>query len=788
MSVLENHVSLTLPFRTSGSSLASDLSAELAELEANGVAPPVHVSHTVAKQRLLSSIQGEGSKVWAGMSKARAGGVVAGGAENHMDGNWAPEPEIGRRSLRHPNQTASVNWGGQESTRKAGMNGNPEMGNEEVTLRGVQSKIIRTKAALTEFLEELGLKEESANGAGNNVASWEDGEALSRGANLVRMLTVCVEEHGKLTAQLQLIRTEQGADCTDESAAESGSKRGGEGQAGSDLSFSNLVRRPGTAKGAAAGMQPMSGKGDEVQFEVGPAGRSGGAPEGDLMGLGVNPGSVDCSLSEDTDVVVMSDSEAEGPSEEGQLDREDVKGLGSNNRKTAACDEAKLCEQLLKVGEGMKNTAVYRGMGDSSAGAEKEECGREPAWGAEKASISERERWILTQLEQSEKRIQELQSEALADVAASHWALKNSAGETTEGGREGGGGDVADSDWPEETRAAATQFLQAMTAHLAGLFEEYHGLLAARWHDGRPSDGRQVAGAERVRLTGELKPEPSWDLLFSVEKLEVQAGGGALWAGPQTPPAGRVSGFELQSASATPGSEPQGYYDRAPNLDAGAVSYRYADIMLGASPESVACEGEPLRSVLSSPAGKNTRSAAAAFASWASAKPFFSDAGTQSELRELSDASVQCDLAPPVTRPLTVAQTGPKPTPLSSSPKASTDKFPSASLRYPPSQQPRPNPERRTISGRPALAPVSSNTLAVESPKQSPKVGRKRTSENRKVDVRRSPLEVRELGAREDKGIGGGDVLRRRCRTLECQVAALTGEYDVILVLLFEED
>ncbi|GAQ92712.1 Kinesin light chain [Klebsormidium nitens] len=80
----------------------------------------------------------------------------------------------------------------------------------------------------------------------------------------------------------------------------------------------------------------------------------------------------------------------------------------------------------------------------------------------------------------------------------------------------------------------------------------------------------------------------------------------------------------------------------------------------------------------------------------------------------------------------------------------------------------------RTVSGRPALAPVSSNTVGLESPKDSTKGGRKRTSGVRNLDVRGVSDALR-LGAQEREGNVDGDVLRRRCRTLECQVAALTG-------------
>ncbi|GAQ91648.1 hypothetical protein KFL_008250020 [Klebsormidium nitens] len=756
MNELEGSVSrasLPLPFHTSLSSFASDVSAQLVELEIRCDAQPVPANKAGAKQRLLSGI------------------LVRHAGESLMEGGWRSGAEVVKGSVGRSSGNASVDWGIEGDACKVSMNCGLQIGGGQGTLGEVQSEIERTKAALTEFLEELGLKEWSATEKRESSAGGVGPGGLSRGAKVVKDLTACVEEHGKLRAQLQQLHAERGADETEESATESCSKSGDEEQAGSDLSFSNLVRRPGSAKGGAAGLQRVPGEVNCVRFEAGPVRQSGGSLEGDSVGLGINPGSVDCSLSEDTDVVVMSDSEGEAALEEGYVEGEEKSAgtSGANDERTAAGDEWSASGVLRKAGGDADERGVIGGMGRSGRRAQAEGSGGEMR-GPEKVSIGERERTILARLQESEKRLQQLQREALADVATSHW----STGETTGAGGKDGGPDVAEIDWPEETRAAASQFLQAMTAHLAGLFEEYHSLLAATWHHGRPSDGGQVAPAEGAQVDSEAELKPSWDLLFSMEKLQMQAGGGALLAGPQTPPAGRVSGFELQSASTTPGSEPRGFSDQAPNPNAGAVSYRYADVMLGTSPESVACDGEPLRSALRSPTGKNVHSAAAAFASWAAAGPHFSDAGTQSELRELADASVQCDLALPLTRQLTNSQTGLEPSPLPASPRASSEKAPSASLRYPPTQQPLQNSERRTGSRRPALAPVSSNTMGVDSPRNSPKVGRKRASGVRNLDAC-GVSDARRWGAQKGEGSVDGDVLRRRCRTLECQVAALTG-------------
>ena len=138
-------------FRTSSSSLASDASAELAAMEANQRAP-------------LIGKQGLGTMPWG----ANAGGADVSGRGGHADS-------------------------GVEAER-----GGPEE---------IEGQIAKIRAALTEFLEELGLKEGCEGGDVRLDPSVGAGAVLTRGAALVSELVTCVEEQGKLRVKLQQVRS-----------------------------------------------------------------------------------------------------------------------------------------------------------------------------------------------------------------------------------------------------------------------------------------------------------------------------------------------------------------------------------------------------------------------------------------------------------------------------------------------------------------------------------------------------------------------------------------------------
>jgi hypothetical protein len=808
-------VSLPVAFRTSNSSLASDVSTELTKLEANDRGPRV----TFGGPAEATRASGLGVVLeWErdGVEKKEAAG--SSGVNNlraraEVDG--AKRTSVVRRSLGFSlaRVDESTNGASVNDDLLGSVNGDGHVGvkgAERGPLLEIENEIQRSKAALTEFLEELGLREDCATEGQVKSSVRADCRGLSRGSELVERLASYVEERAKLKAQLQQIQGETAAIRTSERACPNMSERQG---AEADLSFSNLV---GSREGSREGLGDLE---TESAFKGGDRGVPG---TGSDVRLSANPGSVDCSLSEETDVVVMSDSEAEGGFEAAErlqsgLDGAPCKGWGDERGEVPTLG-------------GFSELAAGKGSGDESrtgrvdVGSFEEERIMTSGWEVRREGMAmaegnsmglvNEEQAVRMQLERSETEVQKLQEQALADVAASY----RLAGRLDEGAAlRDMGADVAGSDWPEETRLAVDQFLQAITAHLASLFEEYHSLLAATWHGGT-SDGCHVALSGKEQMVGPEKQEPRWDLLFSAEKLGGHPSRGIVSAVHRTPRPGAQISFELQSVSATPGSEQPGFANQSLDRVSGHQAYRYADVMLEASPESVVFGGGPLRSAMSSPSGEPLNPAPDSFASWAKAR-LFSDAGTQSGCRELADASVQCKLElpdssaiKPAVSTVTSTRSGQDPSQRSFDTRTSTDGVLSESAaqstvrkltqRYEVTSQPKPSPSSELATGRPALQTVTANTLNARGSGavgKAAKGGRKavpsfcmpetrdggedavheRSETGSKVGGRTAVREGRSDAAKDSDALGGRqewDTLRRRCRTLECQVAALTGE------------
>lgn len=804
-------VSLPVAFRTSDSSLASDVSAELTKLEANDREPRVTFEGPAEATRasglgVVSEWERDGVEI---EQAAGSSGVNNLRARAEVDG--AKRTNVVRRSLGFSlaRVDESANGASVIDDLLGSVNGDGHVGakgDERGPLLEIENEIQRSKAALTEFLEELGLKEDCAAEGQVKSSVRGGGRGLSRGSELVGQMASCVEEQAKLKVQLQQVWGRTAAIRTSERACPNMSERQG---AEADLSFSNLV---GPAEG------PREGSGD-FERESAFIGGDRGVPETGYAdaGLSANPGSVDCSLSEETDVVVMSDSEAEGGFEAAEWFQNTLDGAPCKDRVDGR-------GKVPSLG-GFGDLAIGKDSGDESrtrrvdvgsfeeegmmtSGREVRSEGMAMAQGEGMGMVDE-ERMVRMQLERSEVELQKLQEQALADVAASY-RLAGRLDEEEGAALQDVGADVAGSDWPEETRFAAHQFLRAMTAHLAGLFEEYHSLLAASWHGGT-SDGCHVAPSGKKQMVGPEKQEPRWDLLFSAEKDGGHPSRGIVSAAHRTPRPRAQIGFELQSVSATPGSEQPGLANQSLDPVSGHQTYRYADVMLEASPESVVFGGGPLRSAMSSPSGEPLNPAPDSFASWAKAG-LFSDAGTQSECRAISDASVQCNLelpdssaVKPAVFSVTTTRSIQDPSQLSFdtdgvlSDSAAREQSTVRKLtqRYEVTKQAKATPLLETVIERPALQTITANNLNARGSGASAKGGRRalagprlseeggedavqeRSETGSKLGGRAAVREGRSDAGKDPDALAGRrewDMLRRRCRTLECQVAALTGK------------
>jgi hypothetical protein len=807
-------VSLPVAFRTSNSSLASDVSTELTKLEANGRRPRVTFEGTAEATRasglgVVSEWERDGVE-----KEEAAGSSGVNNLRTRAEVDGAKRASVVRRSLGFSlaRVDESANGASVKDDLLGSVNGDGHVGakgDERGPLLEIENEIQRSKAALTEFLEELGLKEDCAAEGQVKSSVRGGGRGLSRGSELVGRLASCVEEQAKLKVHLQQVRRRLAVIRTTGRACPNMSERQG---AEADLSFSNLV-------GPAEGSREGSG---DFERESAFNGGDRGVPETGYAeaGLSANPGSVDCSLSEETDVVVMSDSEAEG-------------GFGAAEWSQNSLDGAPCKERVDGRGKvpslgGFGDLAIGKDSGDESrtrrvdvgsfeeegmmtSGREVRSEGMAMAQG-EGMGLVEEERMVRMQLERSEVELQKLQEQALADVAASH----RLAGRSDKGAvLRDVGADVAGSDRPEETRFAAGQFLLAMTAHLASLFEEYHSFLAASWHGGN-SDGCHVANSGKEQMVGPEKQEPRWDLLFSAEKNGGHPSRGMISAVHRTPRPGGKMSFDLQSVSATPGSEQPGFANQSLDPVLGHQTYRYADVMLEASPESVVFGGGPLRSVMTSPSGEPLNPVPDSFASWPKAG-LFSDAGTQSKCRAISDASVQCNLELPDSSAVNSAVSAVICTRSSQDPSqcsfeltvgvspdsAAQEQSTVRKLtqRYEVTSQPKPSSSSEPATGRPALQTVTANTLnargfgavkgkaakggrnAVAGFRLSEEGGedavQERSETGSKLGGRAAVREGRSDAGKDPDALAGRqewDMLRRRCRTLECQVAALTGE------------
>ena len=365
----------SVPFWTSSSSLALDASAELAGMEATQRAPP-------GSNRRLGAMLWGADGGGADVSRADVSGADVSGADVSGSGG-------------HADSGGGAERGGLEE---------------------IEGQIAKIRAALTEFLEELGLKQ-GCDERKCEIRSQHEGtgEGLSRGAALVSELVSCVEEQGKLRVKLRQVCSGGGVKL--------------EERAGSTLSFSTLVS---------------------------------GAEKENRAGLDANPGSVDRSLSEDTDAVVMSDSEEGGPSD-GEVGEGVRSQCSEAKRRVAESSNRRASQRLALIGSQQVLGTVTEGdaFARSEQGAESrrvvgEESGSAAARGPGGKPFADSHAVIQEQLEQCEMRLQELQSQALADVAAAYRAVKPTAVPPAFDEKAGEEADVAEGDWPEETRAAAT--------------------------------------------------------------------------------------------------------------------------------------------------------------------------------------------------------------------------------------------------------------------------------------------------------------------------------------------